>query len=93
MSRLFLSHSSHDSEFVIQVAGYLQRCCKSLFYYEEHQSASIEWRKLVEQEIEKCDCMVVFYGPKTDASEPQTKEASLANHLRKRIFPVLFSDY
>ena len=88
--RAFLSHSSGDSAFVVQVAGYLARCFTN-FCYEEHQKTG-DYVARMQKELVTSSTFVFFVGGKSAVSEWQQMELSAALALRKPCIPVQLPD-
>ena len=59
--KVFLCHSSADSDFVVQVGAYLKRNVEHVFMYEEHQHTE-PFGETLARELGACDVMVVFVG-------------------------------
>ena len=87
---VFLSHSSADSAFVLQVAGYLGRCFR-VFSYEEHQAVG-DYVARMQEELTASSAVIFFVGGNTSVSEWQQEEISTALSLRKRCIPVQLPD-
>jgi hypothetical protein len=98
---LFLCHSSHDSEFVIQVAHHLRRNIHGeVFYYEEHQRADQDFIETITAKAKRCRVMVTFVGPTFTEKPFQTEEISTAlrdalnsrQASKRKFFTVLLPD-
>ena len=62
MARVFLSHTSRDSEFVIQVAQYLKRGME-VFYYEDSQVGRVgNFIDILDEELLKATAIIFFIG-------------------------------
>ncbi len=88
---LFLSHSSGDSAFVLQVAGYLARCFRQIFCYEEYQKSG-DYISQMQVQLATSNIFVFFVGAKTVNSTWQSKESSTALAKNKTCIPVLLPD-
>lgn len=89
--RAFLSHSSADSEFCIEVAKYIRRNLNDgVFYYEECQRADQTFVTTINNELSACDVIVVFIGNRFDASRFQIDEANTAHRLHNEGNPKNF---
>lgn len=87
----FFSHSSADSAFVLEVAGYLGRCFKRVFCYEEHQKKG-DFISLIQEKLENCNVFVFFIGAKTSTSQWQKVEIATAVVMNITCIPVQLPD-
>ncbi|MEQ1860684.1 MAG: 6-phosphofructokinase [Chthoniobacteraceae bacterium] len=87
----FLSHSSGDSEFVVQVAGYLTRCFGRIYCYEEWQRAGNVVAKMQEECVEST-FLIFFIGSATSVSNWQREEVNAAQKLGKKFVVVQLPD-
>jgi 6-phosphofructokinase 1 len=60
--KAFLSHSSEDAEFVIEVAKYLRRHLDGVFYFQDFQRGSHPWQETVGRALRESDLMILFLG-------------------------------
>jgi len=74
--RIFVCHSTLDSEFVIQVASLLKPNCEEVFYYETQQSPDHGFLTTISKALQRCDCFLVFVGGQF--SKWQVDEVSMA---------------
>ena len=74
--RIFVCHSTLDSEFVIQVASLLRPNCEEVFYYESQQRANEDFQATIDMALQRCDCFLVFVGQRF--SQWQRAEAATA---------------
>lgn len=73
MTRVFLSHSSHDGNLAVAIAASLKRCVdEGVFCYEDTTTTSFP--ETMSEEIEKCTHMVVLVGD--EESKHQNTEVS-----------------
>lgn len=59
-TRVFLCHSSKNSDLVIEVGQYLERNLKDVFYYEKHQRSDQDFQRTINEALHECQIMVVF---------------------------------
>jgi prephenate dehydrogenase len=64
--RAFACHSSHDSEYVLQVCAFLKRHM-TVFTYEEHQRAGT-FVKTIQHAMQQAHAFVIFLGETYDTS-------------------------
>jgi len=76
----FLCHSSKDSDFVIKVAGFLQRNFERVFYYEEHQMPNKPFWETIKDAVSQCEVFIGFF--KEQPTAYQLKELRLSNKIR-----------
>ena len=88
---VFFSHSSTDSAFVLQVAGYLNRCFSQIYCYEEHQKTG-DYVARMQRQLVNSSTVVFFVGAKTSNSHWQQKEISTAEANQKFCIPVQLPD-
>jgi 6-phosphofructokinase 1 len=79
--KAFASHSSHDSEYVLQVSAFLKRHM-TVFAYEEHQRAG-SFQRQIDSEMEAADAFVVFVGRTVESSHFLLEEIETARAWRK----------
>lgn len=84
---VFLSHSSKDSSFVVQVGGFLARCFDHVFCYEDHQKVG-NFVAEMQVEVASCEVFVFFVGEGTEASYWQKLEHGAALTNQKVCIPV-----
>jgi 6-phosphofructokinase 1 len=90
--RAFISHSSDDSEYVLQVCAFLRRQI-DVFVYEEHQQVN-DFIRTIDLEMRAADVFVVFYGRTTRESGYQQAEVNSAYAITQqnplvKIVPVV----
>jgi hypothetical protein len=59
-TRVFLCHSSRNSDLVIEVGQYLERNLKDVFYYEKYQRSDQDFQRTINEALHQCQIMVVF---------------------------------
>ena len=79
MYSAFLCHATRDYEFVIQVGQLLKPSLADVFYYEEHQRADASFVRTINQQLHRCNVMVVFVG--AEFTRWQEEEANAAYKL------------
>jgi len=90
--RAFVSHSSHDSEYVLQVCAFLKRQI-DVFVYEEHQFVN-DFVSTIDEEMRAADVFLLFYGRTFPDSGYQSTEITTAFALQRsnprvKLVPVL----
>jgi hypothetical protein len=88
-SRVFISYSRHDSEFVNHLIQDLERNRFSVWIDRAGIQAGESWRKSIVDAIDSCDCFVLVLSPHSVQSRNVTKEVSMADERHKRIFPII----
>jgi 6-phosphofructokinase len=62
MSKIFVCHSTLDSEYVIEVCKHLKRNWSEVFYYETHQRTDRGFPQVLGQAIARCENFLIFIG-------------------------------
>ncbi|HRI15356.1 MAG TPA: 6-phosphofructokinase [Verrucomicrobiota bacterium] len=60
--KAFLSHSSKDQTFVLQVASYLRKCFEEVFIYEDPPPNDSSWIDNIMRSIRESDAFILFVG-------------------------------
>ena len=77
--KIFLCHTSKDSDFVIQVASHLKTSIEEVFYYEDCDRKRDNFVADMENALANCTSFVVFVGD--ELTDWQIKEM---NSIKKR---------
>jgi len=90
--RAFVCHSSHDSEYVLQVCAFLKRHM-DVFAYEEHQRAG-SFITTINEEIAAADVFLLFFGLTFEQSPYLRREVDTATVIgttnpRIQVVPVI----
>jgi serine/threonine protein kinase len=90
-SRVFVSHSTKDREFVEQeIVGLLERNGVPTWYAKADIDSATEWERTIVKGLESCDWFLLVMSPRSAASEWVRDELSWAFAKRPgKILPVL----
>jgi 6-phosphofructokinase 1 len=95
--KAFVSHSSRDSEYVLQVCAYLKRHME-VFAYEEHQRAGA-FQRQIDGTLDAADAVLVFISQHAEQSEFVKEEVETARawkndktKLHLQIVPIILDD-
>lgn len=79
--RAFLCHCHADSKFALEVTKHLKRCLDGVFCYEEKQRGDKEFINTINEELDKCEVMIILVGNKL--TQWQISEANSAFNIDK----------
>jgi len=85
---IFLSHSSHDKDYVRVLARDLERAA-DVFFDEKSIVAGSSIVKSVNEGLSACDVLVLVISRNSVSSDWVLKEYAYAMHTKKTIIPVL----
>jgi hypothetical protein len=90
MSRLFISYSRADGEFVLRLAGDLRAAGVDLWLDQEDIPPGARWDRAVEEAMKAAPSLLVVLSPVSAASQNVLDEVSYALDTGKRIIPILY---
>lgn len=86
---VFISYSRTDSAFVDRLEADLRGYGFNTWVDRQHLEGGADWARLIEQQISKCDVLVVALSPDAVASQWVQNEIVYAQSAGKHIIPVL----
>lgn len=94
MSLVFISHSSHDTEFVKrEIIPLLTGSGVDVWYSKANIETAAEWEKQIKIGLRACDWFLVVLSPDSVVSDWVQSEVDWALDERKgKIIPVLYKD-
>jgi hypothetical protein len=92
MARVFLSHTSKDSEFVIQVAQYLKRGMDVFYYEDSHADRQGNFIAILNKELQKATAMIFFMGEQLGRYQAIEIDGAIQRVPTPTIFVVIISN-
>ncbi|MFQ5639796.1 MAG: toll/interleukin-1 receptor domain-containing protein [bacterium] len=90
---VFLSHSDHDREFVINLVGVLRNQRIPFWYSQMDIIGAQQWHDEIGAALKRCDWFVIVLSPKSVESVWVKRELLFAlqqNRFKDRIIPLLY---
>lgn len=88
MTKIFISHSSKDTEFALQVAKALTEVGIDVWIMEADIPAGMKWSTAIQHGLDQCEAMIVIISPDAMASLNVEDEWQYYFDKKKRVFPV-----
>jgi|GEM_PF-3720119 len=91
MIQVFISYSRKNKDIAEQIENRLNNSYRDkfkLFRDEHHIRAGSDWEKTLEEEVKKCDVMLVIVTSEAKASEWVSKEIEEAKKRNKHVIPI-----
>ena len=88
MADLFISYAHHDSDLVKELSPALEAAGYSTWYYEDKGSIGASYLLQIDEEIERCQAVVVVISPDSVSSDQVSKEVVRAHEAKKKFIPV-----
>ncbi len=85
---IFISYSSQDREFALQLADDLEKMFP-VWIDREGLEGGVEWQEHIEAAITGCEVFLVIVSPHSNKSDWVNRETLLADQLKKYRVPVL----
>jgi 6-phosphofructokinase len=82
--RIFICHSTLDSDFVIKVASLLKPNFDEVFYYETQQRADENFNDTIGEAMHRCDYWLIFVGSRFSLWQ-KSEAAFAAKHPDKKV--------
>lgn len=92
---VFLSHSSHDVDFVVRLAETLRQHGVPVWYSGTDILGAQQWHDEIGDALERCDWFIVVLSPASTESMWVRREVQFAlqqDHYVNRIIPVVISE-
>ena len=90
---LFISYSSKDSSVVLPLGQLLQASGSQPFIDIHDLQFAEEWKSQIDQAIQACRTMMVFWSRNAAKSEQVEREWKLAVELGKPVVPILLDKH
>jgi TIR domain len=88
MADLFISYAHHDSDLVKELSPALEAAGYSTWYYEDKGSVGASYLLQIDEEIERCQAVVVVISPDSVGSDQVSKEVVRAHEAKKKFIPL-----
>src|ERR1700732_2410356 len=88
MADVFISYAHQDSDLVRELGPALEAEGYSVWYYEDKGAIGASYLRQIDQEIERCQAVLVVISPDSIASDQVSKEVVRAHEARKKFIPV-----
>jgi hypothetical protein len=88
MADVFISYAHQDSDTVQELAPALEAAGYSTWYYEDKGALGASYLRQIDEEIERCQAVVVVISPESVGSDQVSKEVVRAHEGRKKFIPV-----
>ncbi len=89
MSEVFISYTRKDLEYADKLQAYLEDAGIRTWMDRSEIRTGDKWKKEIVGAIERCAAFLILMSPRSSASDWVEKELTLAEDLKKPIFPVL----
>jgi hypothetical protein len=86
--RVFISYSSDDRIFAEKIDATLERSGIEAWYAEEGLRASAEWNQRINDELRRCDAVIVLISKASNNSLYVKGEVQLAYELKKTVLAM-----
>jgi hypothetical protein len=88
MSDVFISHAEEDAGVALELARGLQEAGYSTWSYEEDGAPGQSYLLQIDEEIERCQAVVVVISPDSLGSDQVSKEVVRAHEAAKPFIPI-----
>ena len=88
MTKIFISHSTKDTEFARQIAQALIEVGISVWIDVADIPAGMKWSTAIQNGLKECDAMIVILSPDSMASNNVEDEWQYYLDKGKKVFPV-----
>lgn len=89
---IFISYSTKNLDFVQQLYQKLTSRGLSVWFDKQSIEGATQWRESIVNGIMNCKVFLLVLSPESAASDNVRKELDLAEHHKKKIFPLLWRD-
>lgn len=89
---VFISHASHDDEFVSELAERLEQVNLQPWVDHLHLLAGADWDTTLEHMLDAADMMIVVLSPEAVKSLVVKAEWSYFGEIGGKIYPILYKD-
>jgi transcription initiation factor IIF auxiliary subunit len=90
MAHIFISYSSKDRDFALQLADSLEKFF-DIWIDREELEGGLAWEKAIETALADCEVFIVVVTPKSNDSEWVARETIRAEQLKKPRIPILLA--
>lgn len=90
MSQVFVSYSSKDKDFALQLVSDLERFY-DVWIDKGELEGGLEWEEMIDAALQECAVFVVIVSPASNGSNWVARETIRAEQLKKYRIPVLLS--
>lgn len=88
MTKIFISHSSKDTDFAVRLAQTLTKMGITVWIDLEDIPAGMKWSTVIQQGLNECEAMIVILSPDAMASRNVEDEWQYYLDKRKKLIPV-----
>lgn len=88
MSAIFISYSSKDREFALEMADRLEQFF-DVWIDREGLEGGMAWEQAIESALKDCQIFIVIVSPDSNLSDWVARETILAEQLKKHRIPIL----
>ncbi|MBI1877191.1 MAG: TIR domain-containing protein [Chloroflexi bacterium] len=89
---VFISYSTKNLDFVQQLYQKLSGRGLSVWFDKQSIEGATQWRESIVTGIMNCKVFLLVLSPESAASDNVRKELDLAEHHKKKIFPLMWRD-
>ncbi|MCL4300909.1 MAG: TIR domain-containing protein [Anaerolineae bacterium] len=89
---IFISYSTKNLDFVQQLYQKLTSRGLSVWFDKQSIEGATQWRESIVTGIMNCKVFLLVLSPESAASDNVRKEIDLAEHHKKKIFPLMWRD-
>ncbi len=93
MASIFISYSRVDTDFVRRISTELTNKYGEVWVDQQSMMPASSWRQEIIDAITAADTLIFILSPNSLASQVSAQEVALALELKKRIIPIVISDF